>query len=225
MATDLTFPESLGEVLPPLASGDSLPKATLEEGLEKRWLEAAQRGDHEAFTRLVEAHQDRIYSLCLRLLSSPEDAAEACQDTFVRAFHALPGFRPHARFSTWLYRIAVNRCHDFWKRASSRLKSRSASLTGTALQLAAHEQSPDDRADWNDSLQELDRALRALPARDREIIILVGVENLSHAECAAILKTTPRGVEGRLYRAREKLRQIWRGPVPNFPFFFRGEAS
>lgn len=188
----------------------------LDRALEEQWIRAAQQGCHEAFGKLLESHQDRVYSLCLRLLGSPEDAAEACQDVFVRAYHGLPDFRPEARFSTWLYRIAVNRSHDFWKRASSKLKAITSHLSGKEIPLTAPGDAPDHRIGWQDSLRQLDLALQQLPLRDREVLILTGVENLSHSECADILGTSPRGIEGRLYRAREKLRKVWPGPLPKF---------
>lgn len=188
----------------------------LDRALEEQWIRSAQQGCHQAFGKLLEAHQDRVYSLCLRLLGSPEDAAEACQDVFVRAYQALPDFRPEARFSTWLYRIALNRSHDFWKRASSKLKALTSQLTGKELPPTSPQDAPDHRLDWQDSLRELDQALRKLPRRDREILILSCVENLSHSECAEVLDTSPRAIEGRLYRAREKLRMVWPGPLPKF---------
>jgi len=208
METDLTI-DSLLEGTPPPREATTGKCFRLEAALESQWIGAARDGDQRAFGKLVESHQDRIFSLCLRLLGCREDAAEACQDVFVRAFDALPKYQPEARFSTWLYRIAVNRCHDFWKRASSRLKALTTTLSGRELTLKTPGPTPDHHADWQDSLKQLDRALQALPARDREILILSGVENLSHSECATILGTSERGIEGRLYRAREKLRKTW----------------
>lgn len=207
MKTEITLPSGL--TLPAVVQKNESDRPSLELALERQWIRAAQGGDQDAFTKLVEAHQESIFSLCLRLLACPEDAAEACQDVFLRAFRALPEYRPEARFSTWLYQIAVNRCHDFWKRASSRLKGLTRSLTGKEGDMPACVPSPDHHAGWSDALKQLDLALQALPARDREVLILSCVENLSHAECALILRTSERGIEGRLYRAREKLRRLW----------------
>lgn len=186
----------------------------LDRVLEKQWMQSAKEGCQLAFNKLVETHQDRIFSLCLRLLGSYEDAAEACQDVFVRAYRALPDFRLEARFSTWLYRIAVNRSYDFRKRKSSKLKVFSFHLTDREKVLTSPECPPDHQIGWQESLRELDHALQKLPPKDREILILSGVENFSHLECAEILGTSLRGVEGRLYRAREKLRKIWPRPIP-----------
>src|SRR5512134_919705 len=72
----------------------------------------AQRGERFAFERLVENHEQRMYTLAARVLGSREDAADAVQEALVRAWLALPKFRGDARFSTWLYRIVVNSAHD-----------------------------------------------------------------------------------------------------------------
>ena len=72
----------------------------------------AQKGDRFAFERLVEQHEQRLYTLAARVLGSREDAADAVQEALVRAWLALPKFRGDARFSTWLYRIVVNAAHD-----------------------------------------------------------------------------------------------------------------
>lgn len=211
MKTDLTLNAGDGDSLPAAPESSIASCARLEVALEEQWVRNAQQGDQHAFAKLIDSHQERIYSLCLRLLACPEDAAEACQDVFIRAFRALPKYRPEARFSTWLYQIAVNRCHDFWKRASSRLKALTSPLTGEEITPSASGHRPDHHADWNDSLRQLDHALQALPPCDREILILCCVEHLSHRECAVILRTSPRAIEGRLYRAREKLRKLWSG--------------
>src|SRR5918995_6718413 len=72
----------------------------------------AQKGDRFAFERLVEQHEQRLYTLAARVLGSREDAADAVQEALVRAWLALPKFRGGARFSTWLYRIGLNAAHD-----------------------------------------------------------------------------------------------------------------
>lgn len=79
---------------------------------ERVWLEAALRGDREAFGALVSRYAERIYNVAYRLVGEEADAHDLAQDTFVSAFKALSAFRADARFSTWLYRIAVNKCKE-----------------------------------------------------------------------------------------------------------------
>ena len=78
----------------------------------------AQAGDPGAFRSLVEAHQEMIYRLCVQCLQCEDDAREACQDTFLKSWQALPAWQPRGKLSTWLYQIALNQCRD--RRVGSR---------------------------------------------------------------------------------------------------------
>ncbi|MBK1833503.1 RNA polymerase sigma factor [Roseibacillus ishigakijimensis] len=195
-------------------SGDSLA-----ESLERRDLTAAAQGDCHAYQRLVLSYQDRIYQLCFRLLGCRDDAAEACQDVFVRAFQALPRYRPEAKFSTWLHQIALNRCRDWRKQRSHRLRLLSDSLQAQEdPDLPCGKEQPDAQAGWSDEVARLEQGLAAIAPRHREIFVLVCVENLPHRECALILNCSERAIEGRLYRARKALQRWWESQ-PQDPSF------
>ncbi|MCA1666624.1 MAG: sigma-70 family RNA polymerase sigma factor, partial [Thermomicrobia bacterium] len=77
---------------------------------EKTLVRRGQAGDNDAFARLVERNQTGVYNLALRMTRDPEEAVDMTQETFLRAWRSLPGFRAEAKFSTWLYRIAYNVC-------------------------------------------------------------------------------------------------------------------
>jgi RNA polymerase sigma-70 factor (ECF subfamily) len=182
---------------------------SLQDGIERRWISQAAAGDLPAFQKIIELHQDRIFQFCLRLLGCREDAAEACQDVFISAHKALPRYRHEARFSTWLCQIALNRCRDARKKASSKFATLCDSLhnlTGDPSSPAMH---PDTRAEWADELELLERGLQALARKHREVLVLTRIECRSHAECAEILKCSERAVEGRLHRARAELASWW----------------
>jgi len=179
------------------------------ETQELRWISAAGDGDIPSFEKLMALHEDRIFQLCLRLLGCREDALEASQDVFVRAHRALPRYQACGKFSTWLCHIAVNRCRDNWKRASSRLASLCDALHLTHRIPACRAQIPDDRAETRDDLAKLESGLGHLLGKHREILILAFVENLTHSECAQILKCSERAIEGRIYRARKLLQTWW----------------
>jgi RNA polymerase sigma-70 factor (ECF subfamily) len=91
-------------------------EAERDEELVRRF----RAGEAEAFTRLVERHQQRVYRLCLRVLSDPEAAADVAQDTFITVLRKLDGFRGDAAFTTWLHRVAVNACYDELRRRRRR---------------------------------------------------------------------------------------------------------
>ncbi|HEU4448566.1 MAG TPA: sigma-70 family RNA polymerase sigma factor [Gaiellaceae bacterium] len=154
----------------------------------------AQRGERFAFDKLVERHEQRLYTLAARVLGSREDAADAVQDALVRAWLALPRFRGDARFSTWLYRIVVNAAHDV------RTKRR---------ELAAEEPpepaDPRDRFAERELSGELQRALDALDEPYRTAVVLYDVLGCSYAEIAAVTEVPEGTVKSRIFRGRTEL--------------------
>lgn len=190
---------------------------SLLEAREQRWISEAGKGDLSAFEKLMHLHQDRVFQLCLRLLACREDALEASQDVFIRAHRALPRYRAQGQFSTWLFQIAVNRCRDGWKRTSSRLASLSDALHlghPGRRELVCQKPEPGNHAENRDDLVTLERGLRSLPTKYREVLMLACVENLPHSECAKILKCSERAIEGRVYRARKLLQSWWQRQDP-----------
>src|SRR5215207_10971824 len=79
---------------------------------EQHLIQRAQKGDHEAFAALVTEHQHYVYNLALRVLKNEEEALDLAQESFVRAWTALPNFRGESQFRTWLYRIVTNLCYN-----------------------------------------------------------------------------------------------------------------
>jgi len=169
-------------------------------------VDRSRDGCHEAYRRLVELHQDRIYRFCLGWVGNVQDAQEICQDTFVKAYSALPRYRSSDHFSAWLYRIARNHCHDHHRSRRQRNTSRNRPLqAGDVDQFISPADAPDENAVRAEQLGQLEAGIALLPVSLREAIILCGIEGLSHEECAAILSCSRRAVEGRLYRARTQL--------------------
>lgn len=168
---------------------------------------SAKNGCPDSFRQLVERYQQRIYHFCFHYLRDAGDAREACQDTFIRAHRALPKYQPKARFSTWLFQISLNLCRDRVKASSA--KKMTEQLGKNALQLPSPAATPDQAAMRDTDLAKLDRGLAALAEEHRSVLVLSCLEGLSHGECAEILKCSERAVEGRLYRARQRLAEWW----------------
>src|ERR687897_1602759 len=103
-----TLPVTLAATGDPAAARASTLRADDREAVE-----ASRRGDREAFDRLVERYQRDVYRLCYRYVNNHEDANDAAQEAFLRAYRAIGSFRGDSAFSTWLYRIAVNTCLNF----------------------------------------------------------------------------------------------------------------
>lgn len=172
----------------------------------------SQKGDRRAFGELVRRYQDRVYSTCLRWLGDPHLAEETAQDVFMAIYRALPTFRGDARFSTYLFRVAVNHCKNRRLYGQRRGHGRHESVDAPsedddrpARQLA-DERPVADALLWQaqaDSL--LWKALSALDEGSREILILRDVNDLPYEEIAEVLDL-PRGtVKSRIHRARAQL--------------------
>lgn len=204
-AYPLWIPPSGGEASPTNEEANvrPVPKSNPETAA---LVERSRKGCHESYRRLVELHQDRIYRFCLGWVGNVQDAQEICQDTFVKAYSALPRYRSTDHFSAWLYRIARNHCHDHYRSRRQRNASRNRPLQpGDGDHFISPSHAPDEDAVRSESLSQLEAGIAALPVSLREALILCGVEGLSHEECAAILSCSRRAVEGRLYRARTQL--------------------
>jgi len=171
---------------------------------ESDLIERFKRGDPSAFAAIVLRHQDRIYTLCRYMLRDPEDAQDAAQDVFFKAYRALEDFRPDSSLYTWIYRIAVNTCLDY-RRKSRREVFRSAPLTED---LPSDEPFPKqlyESAEIHDSIQ---LALQKLPEKLRAAIVLREIEELSYKEITEVLHVSVGTVKSRISRAREQLRHL-----------------
>lgn len=172
-----------------------------EQALVKR----ARAGDREAFEIIVRAYEKILYNIALRTLRSPEDAADAVQETFLKAYTALPGFRGDSRLSVWIFRIATNVCTD-----ALRARKETVSLSseeGGAAELAV----PDGRFDPADVIARKDlrerigAAMALLPPEFRQPLLLCAYGGLSYAQIAETLSLDVNTVRSRIFRARKKL--------------------
>jgi RNA polymerase sigma-70 factor (ECF subfamily) len=156
-------------------------------------------GDRNLFGDLVNRHQARVYRVCLSVLNNPQEAEEASQDTFLRAYRALSSFRGDSAFTTWLTRIAINTSRSRLRR----LKLRHIFSLDALREKGSFAEPVAPPDDPNAKAREL---LSTLPEDDREIILLKEVEGLDYKEIAAVLNLSVEGVRGRLKRARVRLR-------------------
>jgi RNA polymerase sigma-70 factor, ECF subfamily len=158
-------------------------------------------GRRESFRVLVEAHQDRVWRLCLLMLGDAGLAEDAAQEAFVTAFRRLPLFSPErGSFGTWLLTISRNLC------CNVRRKKMPVTLAILPDQPGETGSSPSDFACRKERFEALDAALAALPAEYRAAFILAEIEELPHAEIALIEDVPVGTVKSRLHRARLALR-------------------
>lgn len=185
---------------------------------ESRALEAAQRGDAEAFNELVLAYQTTVYNVALRTLGHGEDAADATQETFLAAYRAIREFRGGS-FKAWILRIAVNTCYDLLRRRQRRPSTSLDAVVeeaGDTPYLADRQVGPERAALATETVGVIEQALRTLPDDQRTIVVLCDVQGLSYEEAAEIEGVALGTVKSRLSRARARLRLflVERGELP-----------
>jgi RNA polymerase sigma factor (sigma-70 family) len=175
-------------------------------------VEALSRGDESALTGLMERYQEPVFHFICRHVANPEDARELTQEVFVRLYFNVGKFKPEARFSTWLYQIALNLGRDHVKSRRSRQSARTESLSAQeddferlAGDMAVEKRTPCNDVQMREKLAALDDGIAALPDHLRTALVLTTIEQLSHPECATLLRTTPKAIETRVYRARRLL--------------------
>lgn len=187
--------------------------------LEQQWIQAARRGDQDAFASLVRAYEKRVFALTRRMCRNPEDAAEAAQEAFLAAWQGLPSFRGEAEFSTWLYRLASNACVDLLRREGRRQAP--ASLDDEALNLPDPAPSPQEAAEQGELRRQIEAGLAALPEEYRQVLLLREIHQLRYEEIAAVLKLDIGTVKSRISRGRKRLRNFllesgnFSGPRPS----------
>jgi len=174
---------------------------------DARLVERTRAGDVRAFDEIVARHKRAVYSTARRLLGSHEDADEAAQIAFVRAWQALDGFRGESSLRTWLVRIVLN--------VSKSLRARARPLDG----LEGQEQLADTRAGSDELLRRRElrarvrRAVDRLPPRQREVVILKVFSEMTHREVAEILELSVGAVKAHLHQAVSNLRRRMTGAV------------
>jgi RNA polymerase sigma factor (sigma-70 family) len=184
-----------------------------EAGDDEALVRAAQRGDVEAYNRLVRAHERQAYAVALRLLRRPELAEDATQDAFIQAYRALDTFRG-GFFRAWLMRIVTNRCYDMLRAANRRAAD---SLDDRLFEAEPQWSSitapgdPERRATQAELGRMLEAALGKLPDDQRLTVILCDVQGYAYDEAAEIMGTALGTVKSRLSRARAALRDALRG--------------
>lgn len=169
------------------------------------------------FEEVVERYHEKVFQLIFRYTGDYEESCDLTQDTFVRAYRAWREFRGDSQIYTWLYRIALNLCHNSRKKGDRKRRVEGISLDGTpgdddekspGMDVADARQQP-SRTLENDELRaRLHDALTALPDNYRTVIVLRDIEGLSYEEIARITDSTLEAIKSRLFRARTMLREM-----------------
>jgi RNA polymerase sigma-70 factor (ECF subfamily) len=184
----------------------------IDEVNEQRLLQRIKEGDKSACAECIDLHSPGVYRLALRMVSSPEEAEDIVQETFLNAFRTIDAFEGRSRLGTWLYRIAYNA-------ALMRLRKKQPLYVSidppaleeeemvTPIQLFDWCCLPEDDFQTSEARTELERAIAELPETLRAVFVLRELEGLSTEETAQVLNVSLSNVKVRLHRARLWLRE------------------
>lgn len=188
--------------------------SSIKQEEEKLLLDRCRQGDRESFAQLMRLHEKQIYNFTYRMLGSEEEAEDLTQDIFVAAFRGIRGFRGEAKFSTWLYRIALNQTRNrikylsrrnFFAKQTRRLDSREYAPLDNPEFLADSGPSPEQWTLTKDLATQVQECLNQMPLQARQILILRDVQGFSYEELSEMLSLNPGTVKSRLHRARATL--------------------
>jgi len=169
----------------------------------------SQRGDVDSFNQLILRWERPIYALAYRVIGREEEARDVCQEAFLRAFRALPGFKGQAKFSSWLYRITLNLCRD-WIRRQRRAPVSQLPEDMDALEMAAARgpvESIEDLVARRELSAVVEEAMALLPEEQRTAIVLKEYHGMTFQEIADLQGCPLSTVKTRLYQGLSVLRR------------------
>jgi len=175
-----------------------------EEGL---WIERATQGDDDAFAQIVESYQVPVYNLCYRMLGNREEAEDAAQESFLRAYRNLNRYDPKRKFVTWLLSIASHYCIDCLRRRRLKL----VSLDDLLPRREKGATTPAAEANYlqQEQAEEIRSMLEGIGEKDRAAVILRYWYDFSYEEIAESLSLSISAVKSRLHRTRREMADRW----------------
>jgi len=170
-------------------------RAAADRDLIRRYL----AGDVDAFETLMQAHEGRVFSICLRMLRNRDQALDATQDVFLIVFRKADRYKEQAAFSTWLYRVAVNTCYDHLRRGK---RKRTEPIPE---HLDPQDPTSGDALHAVELRPDIQRALQSISPEFRAVAVLVDLEGMSLESAADTLGVPIGTVKSRVFRARRQL--------------------
>ena len=181
---------------------------------ERALLRRLRERDERAFRELVAQHRDRVYNICYRMMGKREDAEDVAQEVFIAVFKTIDTFREESKFSTWLYRVAVNHCKNRIKYLARRhdrnrdeLDENTAGVNGATINAPVRAAQPDRALEGIQMEEVLKDAINSLDEEHRIVVVLRDVEDLTIEEICEITDLPDGTVKSRLHRARLALRK------------------
>jgi RNA polymerase sigma-70 factor (ECF subfamily) len=174
---------------------------------ERTWIQQALRGDQSAFGQLVRAYERPVFNLAYRMLGDAEEAEDAAQETFLRAFSRLATYQPDRKFVNWLLSIASHYCVDRLRR-HSRAPQLPLDETIPPQYLTSDEERPEQVVDRKQTQEMVRKALETLPPDYRAAVVLRYWYDMSYEEIASTTGSTESAIKSRLHRARQMMADL-----------------
>ncbi|MBT8305738.1 MAG: RNA polymerase sigma factor [Maribacter sp.] len=173
---------------------------------DQPYVERTLNGDLNAFTILMDRYKYMVFTLAMRMVKNREEAEEIAQDTFLKIYNGLEGFKGNSKFSTWVYKIAYYRSLDY-------LKKRGRGIDSTSIEMVTEKQVAEEedivkRLEQSERSKSIKDALQLLPGDDGILITLHYYEELSLFEIAQVMGISVNNVKVKLFRARKRLKQV-----------------
>lgn len=178
---------------------------------ERALIDRVLDGETEQFEKLVRANEKGVYNLALRMLGNEQDALDASQEAFFRAYRSLDRFRGGSKFSVWLYRVTSNVCLDMLRKSGRRRESSLTDEDGEDLPLPDERSDPQRELERKETRRAVRRNLSRLEPSFRQALILRDVNGLTYDEIAQVTGLEPGTVKSRIFRARRKLAALLAG--------------
>ncbi|MFZ5810317.1 MAG: RNA polymerase sigma factor [Chloroflexota bacterium] len=182
------------------------------QNMEETWLDQALRGDAEGFLHIVDAYQRAVYNLCYRMLGNVEDAEDAAQETFMRAYHNLKKYDRSRSFATWLLSIAAHYCIDQIRKRRMQFVSLDDLPN---IQIPDGTPAPESLISKREEQIRVQAILKTLSPLDRAAVVMYYWYDFSYEEIAQSLSLTVSAVKSRLHRARRDMAEEWQHQYPS----------
>lgn len=179
---------------------------------EIKLADRAAKGDKKAFEELVRANQTNVYNLALKLMKNTEDASDAAQESFLKAYLKLSTFRGDSKFSVWLYRLTYNTCLDMIRKRHQdnviSLNPETEDGKETEIEIRDDSPGPEELYEQRETQSIIRREMARLPEEQYRILVMREISGMSYSEIADTLGITEGTVKSRIFRARSKLSEL-----------------
>jgi len=183
------------------------------DSTEKALIEKSKKGDMESFETLIREYQKGAYNIAYRMLGNAEDAKDASQESIIKIYKSIKGFKMQSSFKTWFYRVVTNTCLDYRrKRSRNKVLYIDNALNTEEGSYSRDIEDPSDGPEEllikNENKEELQRFIAGMPEKYQTAIILRDIRGLSYLEIEQIMNLPEGTVKSRISRARIMLRDI-----------------